>query len=188
VRRVIARLLQGLCYHPLHVFVVDRPRRTGAGLVREPSVDLVVAYNSLMDVDDMPGTVGEVARVLGPGGRFCACVTHPFADAGEFVGEGPDARFTVTRPYFGRHRFEGTFGRNGLTMTFRGWTYALEEYAVAFAHAGLLVELLREPSPETAGASTETGLRLPMFLFIRAVKLGPTGRIAGSEAKAVGHP
>jgi len=26
--------------------------------------DLVVAYNSLMDVDDMPGTVHEAARVL----------------------------------------------------------------------------------------------------------------------------
>ena len=152
------------------------------------SVDLVVAYNSLMDVDDMPGTVGEAARVLVPGGRFCVCVTHPFADAGESVGEGPDARFTVTRPYFGRHRFEGTVGRKGLTMTFRGWTYALEEYAIAFEHAGLLVELLREPNPEKASASTETGLRFPMFLYMRAVKPGPTERIAGSGTQAVGYP
>jgi ubiquinone/menaquinone biosynthesis C-methylase UbiE len=30
------------------------------------SFDLVVAYNSLMDVDDMPGAVAEAARVRGP--------------------------------------------------------------------------------------------------------------------------
>src|SRR5438445_11435192 len=46
--------------------------------------DLVVAYNSLMDVDDMDGSVREVARVLQPGGSLCACVTHPLADAGRF--------------------------------------------------------------------------------------------------------
>ena len=46
------------------------------------SFDLVVAYNSLMDVDDMPGAVAEAARVLDRGGRFCICVTHPFRDSG----------------------------------------------------------------------------------------------------------
>ena len=134
------------------------------------SVDLVVAYNSLMDVDDMPGTIREVFRVLGPGGRLCACVTHPFADAGELVGEGPDARFTLTRPYFGRHRFEGTGRRDGLTMTFCGWTYALEEYAMALANVGMLVELLREPRPAAASASNAAGSTFPMFLYIRALK------------------
>ena len=46
--------------------------------------DLVVAYNALMDIADMPGAVREAARVLGPGGRFCICVTHPINDAGAF--------------------------------------------------------------------------------------------------------
>src|SRR4029450_7186368 len=44
--------------------------------------DLVVAYNSLMDVDDMPAAVAEAARVLQPGRPLCVCVTHPIADAG----------------------------------------------------------------------------------------------------------
>src|SRR3954466_16230757 len=39
--------------------------------------ELVVAYNSLMDVDDMPAAVREAGRVLAPGGRLCACITHP---------------------------------------------------------------------------------------------------------------
>src|SRR5512132_2899425 len=46
--------------------------------------DLGVAYNSLMDIEDMPGAVLETARVLSPGGRLCISVTHPLNDAGTF--------------------------------------------------------------------------------------------------------
>ena len=136
----------------------------------DASFDLVVAYNSLMDVENMPGTVAEAARVLVPAGRLCASVTHPFADAGEFRGEGSAARFTVTRPYFGCHRFEGTFRRAGLTMTFRGWTYALEEYSKALEDAGLVTELLREPKPTVTDNSNDRGAKFPVFLYLRACK------------------
>jgi len=37
------------------------------GFIADGSFDLVVAYNSLMDVEDMPTTVREAARVLEPG-------------------------------------------------------------------------------------------------------------------------
>jgi len=40
----------------------------------DATFDLVVAYNSLMDIDDMAGAVREAARVLRPDGRFCVCV------------------------------------------------------------------------------------------------------------------
>ena len=53
--------------------------------------DLVVAFNSLMDIDDMPGAVGEAARVLVQEGRFCVCITHPMRDAGHFE----DATFVI---------------------------------------------------------------------------------------------
>lgn len=48
--------------------------------------DLVVAYNALMDIADMPGAVREASRVLEAGGRFCVCVKHPFSDVGHFDG------------------------------------------------------------------------------------------------------
>ena len=38
--------------------------------------DLVVSYNALMDVHDMPRAVREMARVLTRGGGLCFCVTH----------------------------------------------------------------------------------------------------------------
>lgn len=65
------------------------------------------------------GHVREAARVLERGGRFCACVTHPLADAGRFAAREADAPFVIEGSYFGRRRFEATLRRDGLQMTFR---------------------------------------------------------------------
>jgi SAM-dependent methyltransferase len=138
------------------------------------SFDLVVAYNALMDVDDMPGTVREAARVLGRGGRFCFSVTHPINDAGAFTGEREDAPYAIPGSYFGRRRFEETFERGGLQMTFRGWCYALEDYSRAVEDAGLLLERIREPRATDEAVAARSSFRrwqrIPVFLQARAVK------------------
>jgi ubiquinone/menaquinone biosynthesis C-methylase UbiE len=132
--------------------------------------DLVVAYNSLMDIADMEGAVAEAGRILAPGGRFCVCITHPMGNTGRFDGAGPDAAFVVTDTYFGRRRFEATEERDGLTMTFRGWSDALEGYSRALERAGFLIEMLREPVPVSPRPYLRRWCRVPMFLHIRAVK------------------
>ena len=140
----------------------------------DESVDLVVTYNSLMDVADMPAAVQEASRVLTPGGRLCVCVTHPTADAGKFQSKEPDAPFVIPGGYLGRHRFEDTFERDGLQVTFAGWRYSLEEYARALEDAGLVIERLREPAAPPAALAARPGYerwqRLPNFLHLRAVK------------------
>lgn len=115
----------------------------------------------------MPGAVREAARVLEPGGRLCACVTHPIMDAGRFESRDADAPFVISGSYFGKRRFEGTFARAGLEMTFRGWCYPLEAYARALEEAGFLLQALRE-----AGEPQEDArhARIPLFLYFRAVK------------------
>ena len=129
------------------------------------SFDLAVAYNSLMDVDDMPAAVREIARVLEPGGRLCVTITHPLMDAGRRDGD----RFVIEGSYFGRRRFEGTFERDGLTVTFKGWCYPLEAYARALEDAGFEIEAIREPLP-SPDAPERFGEhhRIPMFLMLRA--------------------
>jgi ubiquinone/menaquinone biosynthesis C-methylase UbiE len=132
--------------------------------------DLAVAYNSLQVVADMSGTVQETARVLGRGGRFCVCVSHPFADLGRFTSDDPNASFAIRQPYFGTQRVDDVVERDGLTMTFRGWTYTLEDYSLAFEEAGFRLEVIREPRPRADGQRYARWRRVPMFLNIRAVK------------------
>lgn len=133
----------------------------------DSAFDLVVAYNALMDIDDMPGAVAEAGRVLEPGGRFCICVTHPFFDAGAFESREPDARFVVEGSYLRRRRFEGTFERGGLEITFYGWCYPLSDYGRALEDAGFLIERIREPSVTMEDPRHD---RMPLFLHLRALK------------------
>jgi SAM-dependent methyltransferase len=136
----------------------------------DASCDLVVAYNSLMDVADLRTTVREAWRVLEPGGRMCVCVTHPLSNAGTFIDDEPDSAFRISESYFGRRRFEGTFQRDGHTITFRGWSMALEDYMRAFEDAGLFIEKLREPRPNDTSPRFAPWQRIPMFLTMRLVK------------------
>lgn len=136
------------------------------------SSDLVVAYNSLQVVPDMSGTVREAARVLSPGGRFCFCVSHPITDVGRFGADDTDAPFLVRYDYFARRRIDDAVERDGLRMTFRGWTYSLEDYVHALEHAGLLVETISEPRPATNAERYRRWNRVPMFLMARTVKRG----------------
>lgn len=114
---------------------------------RDEAFDLVVFYNSLMDVDDMPGSVCEASRVLKAGGALCACITHPLADAGAFDSREGDAPFVIKDSYLGGRRpSEIEMERDGLRMHFKGWASPLEDYFAAMETAGFAVESLREPS------------------------------------------
>jgi SAM-dependent methyltransferase len=126
--------------------------------------DLVVAYNSLMDVDDMPSAIAEAARVLEPNGRLAICVTHPLADAGRFAASDDAAPFVITGSYLGTRRFEGVFERNGLSMNFSGWAHDLESYFAAFESASFHVERLLEPVP--SAPRDAKWARVPMFLML----------------------
>jgi SAM-dependent methyltransferase len=129
------------------------------------SFDLVVAYNSLMDVDDMPVSIAEAARVLRRGGRFCACVTHPFREAGAFQGRQPGAPFVVEGSYLEEGSYELAVERAGLAFSFSSHTYPLSSYMHALETAVLRVESLREPV-----GSDDRDTRMPQFLLWRAVK------------------
>ena len=132
------------------------------------SFDLAVFYNSLMDIDDLDGALREAARVLRPGGKLCACVTHPIPDSGKFTSRDPDAPLVIEGTYLGSRRWlDVPAERDGLQMRFAGWAYPLEGYFRALELAGFAVEALREPANDGEDARW---LRIPMFLMFRAVK------------------
>jgi SAM-dependent methyltransferase len=139
----------------------------------DAAFDVAVGYNSIQNVVDLEGSVRESARVLKPGGRLCICMTHPMTDAGKFESAEPDARFVIREPYLEDRWIDDTFERNGLTMRFTGPALPLQRYAGALQQAGLLVELIREPRPDHPDEPVWLRWeRIPMFMFIRAVKPG----------------
>jgi ubiquinone/menaquinone biosynthesis C-methylase UbiE len=135
--------------------------------------NIVISYNSLQNVNDLSRVMTEAARVLAPTGRFCACITHPMTDVpNRFESKDPSAPFVITS-YYGPRRVDDTIERAGIQMTFHGWAYSLEEYVRAFEEAGLVIDLMREPRLSEAPAERPTldrWRRLPMFLFVRALK------------------
>ena len=139
----------------------------------DASFDLVVSYNSLIDVDDMPAAVAEAGRVLRPAGRFCACVPHPFSDAGEFTNDAADAAFVVEGSYLEEAEYELVSDRNGIVFHFVSRRFPLESYSRALESAGLAIEALREPP--LPGAESHRRARVPLFLLWRAVKLAGRG-------------
>jgi SAM-dependent methyltransferase len=139
----------------------------------DDSFDLVVAYNSLIDIQDLPGAVREAARVLAPGGRFCVCVTHPLADAGLFEAREADARFVISGSYLDSRRVACTVEHDGLEMNFWGWSYPLSDYTRALEETGFAIEALREPKQRDDVVAADPGekrwQRVPAFLYMRAV-------------------
>jgi SAM-dependent methyltransferase len=148
------------------------------------SFDLVVAYNSLMDMDDLDGAVAQVARVLEPGGCLAVGVTHPFADAGGYAELRANSAWVMPgdHSYLATSPYELGVTRNGVTMTFGGWARPLSAYAAAFEAAGLLIEAIREPSIPDASVAEDPAearwARIPMFLWLRL--RNPVERQAGT--------
>jgi SAM-dependent methyltransferase len=131
---------------------------------------LVVAYNMLMDVADVPAALREIRRVMRPDGTLVVSLVHPFCDRGAFAGPEPDAPFVLAGNYFARERFEGVEERDGLAMPFAGWAQPLGAYAAALEAAGLAITALCEPLPDADSRQgpMQRWTRVPLFLWLKA--------------------
>jgi ubiquinone/menaquinone biosynthesis C-methylase UbiE len=126
----------------------------------DEAADLVVAFMSLQDVEDLEGAIGEAARVLEPGGRLCLAILHPVATAGRF--EDGDATFAIRGSYV--DSFLQTFPMQH-ELDVPSFHRSIEGYSRALEGAGFLVERLRElPTRRRAPG------RIPTFLHVRALK------------------
>jgi ubiquinone/menaquinone biosynthesis C-methylase UbiE len=131
------------------------------------AADVAIAFMTLMDMDDMPGALREIARVLEPGGRLVAPITHPLNSAGVFSPrDGDESAPFVIHSYRERRRTEDSFDRNGLQMTFHSTHFTLEDYSRAFEEAGLRVTRMRELYDD----ENPRWSRVPLFLWFEADK------------------
>jgi ubiquinone/menaquinone biosynthesis C-methylase UbiE len=131
------------------------------------AADLAIAFMTLMDMDDMPGAVSEIGRVLEPGGRFVAAVVHPINSAGTFVPrDGDDDAPFVIESYLGRRRYVDHLERDGYAMTFESMHFTLEEYSRALESARFLIRQVRELYDD----DNQRWRRVPLFLRWTAIR------------------
>jgi len=127
----------------------------------DASADCAVAFMSLQDIDDMPGAVQEIARVLADGQKLALAIVHPMYSAS---GKNPDDDFVIKRPYFTPDLCVSVDTRDSRTMTFYREHRPLQAYIDAVLDAGFSIEKLVELTDEAEGKP------IPMFLDILAVR------------------
>jgi SAM-dependent methyltransferase len=130
----------------------------------DASADLIVAFMTLQDMDEIEAPLEEAARVLGPGGVLCAAVPHPFTEMSR-AREGD-------QDYFSAHRYADVIEHDGAAMTFESWRRPLSAYSAALERSGFGIESIREPIPDDAALAAVPRLAKwrtqPIFLHLRA--------------------
>ena len=150
------------------------------------ALDAVTAFMSLMDVAEPERTLGEVARVLRPGGFVQFSVLHPVISApvgrwvhdesgvrqaravGDYFYEGPlTETWTFSEaPAEMRDRYQ-PFTITYARRTLAGWLSAV-------LGAGLVIEAIAEPRADEQTAATHPQIAdtriAPHFLIVRARK------------------
>ena len=135
---------------------------------RSGCADLVIAFMSLMDIDDWKSTIAEASRLLSVGSRFLIAIVHPINAAGSFQGDAHnrDDPFVINGSYMTTNRFEDRIERDGLAMTFHSEHRPLAAYMAALRGSGFVVEDVREV---TVDDPDDRWSRIPMFLHLSAV-------------------
>jgi SAM-dependent methyltransferase len=141
---------------------------------REGGFDVVVAFMSLQDVDDLEAAIAEAVRVLPAGGHLCLAVVHPVNSAGTFESEDPGSRFIIEDSYMATWDYTNTIERDGIEMTFTSVHRPLGDYFALLARHRLVVDELREviedPASVTEAPRRGRWTRLPLFLHLRALR------------------
>jgi SAM-dependent methyltransferase len=137
--------------------------------IGDATVDLVVAFMSLQDVDRPAKSLAEIARVLEPGGRAVVAVVHPLNGSGVFAGPRTDheAPFVIEGSYLAPRRYVDDVERDGLRMGFVSDHRSIEDWSRLIEAAGLLVEAVREVG---SPAPTDRWHRIPLFLHLRLLR------------------
>lgn len=138
----------------------------------EGSMDLAVAYLTLIDISDLPAAVAEVHRVLRPGGTFLIANLQSFNTAADPVGwtREPDGSRRFCIDYYLDERVQWIAWRG---IRIQNWHRPLQTYLGTLLSAGFELRHFAEPEPR--GVQDEKALRyrrVPNFLMMEWQKTG----------------
>lgn len=154
--------------------------------VRTGAVDAVAACLVMEHVEDLAGAVGEVARVLRPGGRFVMFINHPLLQtpgSGWVDDHILEEQYWRVGPYLPDDRsLEEVAPGVHLVFVHR----PLHRYVNTMTAHGLLLEHLDEPAPPTGFLARADGYAaaatIPRLMVLRARKVdGPAGGSGDGE-------
>lgn len=176
-RMLRQRGVQSIGIDPTAALIEEARRREPGGDYRtdgaeslsleDGSVDLVVAYLSLIDIDDLPAALREVRRVLTPGGCFLIANLEPFNTAAVPLGwtREPDGSRRFCIDHYLQERPVETAWR-GIRIT--NWHRPLAVYMQGLIALGFVLEHFDEPAPQGVDDDkAERYRRVPNFLVMR---------------------
>jgi SAM-dependent methyltransferase len=142
----------------------------------DASFDAVVACLVFEHIREVDQAIGEVARVLRPGGRFCFFLNHPLLQTpnsgwiDDHILDPPEQYWRIG-PYLVEHESDEEVEKDVFIPFIHR---PLSRYVNAMAERGLLVERMVEPAPpagflERAAEYTDAAT-IPRLLYMRAVK------------------
>ncbi len=144
------------------------------------SFDLVLQCHSLVFVPDAARVIGEVGRVLAPGGTYVASTMHPVTLRmyETWTGTG----WNLKKPYFANGPMpyanaSWEFGATKIEAKTLEYGHRISDLINACVAAGMVIDGFWEWTPEWAGGGGEPGSDelldtiMPAFIELRARKL-----------------
>ncbi|HYT18463.1 MAG TPA: class I SAM-dependent methyltransferase [Thermoplasmata archaeon] len=151
-------------------------------MMEDAGFDVVACNMAFMDMEDVEKPIRESARILRPGGRLVASLSHPCFDQGPTSTWLMERLFRTTNVSRRISRYREPFVNQipwevapGQIVTTPGYHRPLSWYARALREAGFLIRSLEEPAP-TPEFLTKSGegsyiAEIPMQLVIEAVRV-----------------
>jgi SAM-dependent methyltransferase len=131
------------------------------------SFDLVVSYLTLIDIPDFRTAIGEMARVLKPGGALLIANLTGFTSACADRGWVTDAEGRRLHFPVDRYLDEFVYWAEWEGIRIENWHRPLAAYMAAFLESGLHLTFFSEPGPASGEASHQSDFRrVPWFVVM----------------------
>jgi SAM-dependent methyltransferase len=135
----------------------------------DQSFDLVVSYLSLIDIPQLGPALGEMTRVLRPGGSLLVANLTGFTTAGMVFGGRRPRGVDKHAGYLDEFSCEVSWA----DIRVRNWHRPLETYMKGFLDAGLELRHFSEPRPQGGPPEkVRRYLKAPYFVIMEWTKPG----------------